>query len=141
MGSHSFYVEHKIGEEYVEYEYDVEFEYEPYVPAQISGPPDRCYPAEGGYAEDFEGPIRRRLTDNKEAKWETVPFSIFLEGVIESRSFVDDPADKKYRKTAKEKAMQYIESELSEAGEEAMRDAYDAAQEAKYDYYKDEGLL
>jgi hypothetical protein len=24
----------------------------PYVPAKISGPPENCYPAEGGYCED-----------------------------------------------------------------------------------------
>lgn len=27
---------------------------EPYVPAQLCGPPERCYPAEGGYAEVVE---------------------------------------------------------------------------------------
>lgn len=26
----------------------VEFEYEPYIPAQTYGPPESCYPAEGG---------------------------------------------------------------------------------------------
>ena len=28
-----------------------ECDYEPYVPARISGPPEDCYPSEGGYAE------------------------------------------------------------------------------------------
>jgi hypothetical protein len=27
----------------------VEYDYEPYVPAKVSGPPEKCYPAEGGY--------------------------------------------------------------------------------------------
>lgn len=26
----------------------VDYDYEPYVPAKISGPPEKCYPAEGG---------------------------------------------------------------------------------------------
>lgn len=29
-------------------EFDVEFTAEPYIPAKISGPPENCYPAEGG---------------------------------------------------------------------------------------------
>jgi len=33
----------------------VEGEYEPYTPARLSGPPEDCYPAEGGYAEITEG--------------------------------------------------------------------------------------
>lgn len=30
--------------------FEAKCEYEPYIPAQISGPPERCYPAEGGTA-------------------------------------------------------------------------------------------
>jgi hypothetical protein len=140
LAAKSFYVSHKIGEEYVEYEYEVEFEYEPYVEAKISGPPEDCYPAEGGYATDFEHSLRRRVADPK-GPWETVPFSIFLEGIIEQEELVDDPAGTKYGKTAHEKAIRYIESELEEAGEQHYADEADAAAEARYDYMKDEGLL
>jgi hypothetical protein len=131
--NHQFYVSHKIGEEYIEYEYDVEFEYEPYVAARVSGPPENCYPAEGGYAEGYESSIRRRLTESKDAPWEKVPHSVFLEAVIEDRDFKDDPADQKYRKTAREKAERYIEETLAEAGEEKIRDAYDDAQEYEHE--------
>ena len=31
-------------------EFAAECDYEPYVPAQLYGPPERCYPEEGGYA-------------------------------------------------------------------------------------------
>lgn len=34
-----------------EIEFNVEFDASPYVPAKISGPPERCYPAEGGEVE------------------------------------------------------------------------------------------
>jgi hypothetical protein len=29
-------------------DFHVDFDYEPYTPAQTSGPPEKCYPAEGG---------------------------------------------------------------------------------------------
>lgn len=32
----------------IEVEVEVDGDYEPYVPARISGPPEDCYPAEGG---------------------------------------------------------------------------------------------
>lgn len=32
-------------------EFEVEFNSSPYVPAKISGPPEHCYPAEGGDVE------------------------------------------------------------------------------------------
>lgn len=32
-------------------EFEVEFNASPYVPAKISGPPENCYPAEGGEVE------------------------------------------------------------------------------------------
>lgn len=32
-------------------EFEVEFSSTPYVPAKISGPPEHCYPAEGGEVE------------------------------------------------------------------------------------------
>jgi hypothetical protein len=38
---------------YREIELTVAYEIEPYVPARISGPPEDCYPAEGGYVEDM----------------------------------------------------------------------------------------
>jgi hypothetical protein len=34
-------------------EVDVRYDIEPYVPAKISGPPEDCYPAAGGYVTDM----------------------------------------------------------------------------------------
>ena len=31
----------------------IRYDIEPYVPARISGPPEDCYPAEGGYISDI----------------------------------------------------------------------------------------
>ncbi len=31
----------------------IHYDIEPYVPAKISGPPEDCYPAEGGYVTDM----------------------------------------------------------------------------------------
>lgn len=136
--SKSFYVEHGMpGGELVEFEYDVEIDdYEPYVPAKISGPPEDCYPAEGGYANAVQGKIRRRVAD-PQGTWEWVPFSIFLEGYIFSRDISDDPPEKPYRKDKFAKAIREIEEELYEYAEEHRNDAYEAAQEAKYDYEKE----
>lgn len=49
-------------------------DHEPYVPARISGPPEYCYPSEGGYSEyrvlDRKGYIaewlERKITDEDE---------------------------------------------------------------------------
>ena len=132
MTSKSFYIEHKLGEEYIEYEYEIDEDgYEPYVPAQISGPPENCYPEEGGYANADKGSVRRRLTDPANSPWERVQYSIFLEGIVENHRFKDDPADKPYRKTALQKAERFVDEELFEACEQARRDAYEDAMEQK----------
>lgn len=41
------------GEE-IEHEVEVRGTVTPFVPAKISGPPENCYPAEGGEVEDIE---------------------------------------------------------------------------------------
>jgi hypothetical protein len=138
MPDKSFYVEHRIGEEWVEYEYEIPYEYSPPVAGRISGPPEDCYPAEGGYADDFEGPLKRRLVSPNGSPWEIVPFSIFLEGLVENRRLTDDPTDKPYRKTAIQKAMQEVESELEEAGADDLRGRYEDAMEAKFEQDRDD---
>ena len=138
MPSKSFYVEHLINKEWIEYEYEVEYQYSPPVAGRTYGPPENCYPAEGGYADDFEGPLKRRLASPNGSPWETVPFSVFLEGLVESRRLTDDPADKPYRKTAIQKAMQEVESELEEAGADDLRGRYEDAMEAKFEQDRDD---
>ena len=39
---------------YIGLEFQATVDYEPLVPAQLYGPPENCYPAEGGYAEITE---------------------------------------------------------------------------------------
>jgi len=136
--SRSFYVEHGVpGGELKEFEYDVEVDdYEPYDPGRSSGPPEDCEPPSGGYATAVQGTIRRRMTEPN-SQWERVPFSIFLEGYALSRDIKDDPLDKPWPKKALDKALQQIEEELFEYADECKRDAYDAAQEAKYDERKE----
>jgi hypothetical protein len=134
VASKNFYIEHKLGEEYVEYEYEIDDDgYEPYVPAKISGPPENCYPEEGGYATADKGSVRRRLTDPAKSPWERVQYSVFLEGIVESEQFKDDPKEKPYHKTALQKAERFVEDELFEACEQERRDAYEDAMEQKAD--------
>lgn len=130
-----FYVEHGVpGGDLVEFEYEVKVDaYEPYVPAKISGPPENCYPAEGGFATVDGNTIRRRRSDSDKAPWETVPYSVFLEGLALSRGFRDEPGNTPYHKTALEQAEAYVENELLEACEEDRRDRYEAAMEARAD--------
>jgi len=142
MSSKTFYIEHKLGEDWIEYEYEVEFRYTAGTPARISGPPEDCDPGEGAYADDFEGPVPRRRTDTPDAPWETVPFSVFLEGVVESRQFTNDPADKQpayCRKSALDKARNWVEDELCEAGEDEDRAAYEDAMESRAELAREEG--
>jgi hypothetical protein len=137
----TYYIEHPIGEEWVEYEYEIESDsYEPYVPAKISGPPENCYPAEGGYASLDQGSVRRRKTDPKDAPWERVPFSVFLEALVMNQDIKDDPIDKPYHKTALQKAEQLVEEEMYEACAEDARDAYEAAMEAKADMDREDPI-
>lgn len=130
--SKSFYIEHLINNEYVEFEYEIDCDgYEPYVPAKISGPPENCHPEEGGYATADTGSARRRLTSDKEAKWEPVPFSAFLESIVTYEDFKDDPTEKPFRKTAMQKAEQFVEDELFEAAKEHQQGLYEDAMERK----------
>ncbi len=80
-------------EDEVEIEIAVFGDYEPFVPARVSGPPEDCYPSEGGYAQDvyavfddegndrlipltkeeldsFEEPMAQAIMDCEEAAYE-----------------------------------------------------------------------
>lgn len=62
------------GEE-LEIEVTVEGSYIPYTPAKINGPPEDCYPAEGGYAEDICAYITLPSRAGKKAKREEIPLT------------------------------------------------------------------
>ncbi len=55
----------------------VEYEQEPFIPAKIHGPPENCYPAEGGGVEFINISVRREdsawaayaATDEEIEKW------------------------------------------------------------------------
>ena len=51
----------------VETEYDIEASWVPYDPGKISGPPENCYPPEGGYAEDVT--VKFKGVEIKEIEW------------------------------------------------------------------------
>jgi hypothetical protein len=79
----------------------------------------------------IEGNTPRRLTGDPKAKWETVPFSIFLEGYAESEDLGDDSPDKKGGKTALEKAKDRLDNIAADMCQEAAEGAYEAAMEQK----------
>lgn len=132
-------VEHRIGDDdWVEYEYSLDVDWEPFTPGRMYGPPEDCYPDEGGGADVIEGDTPRRRTNDLKAKWETVPFSIFLEGYAESEDLGDDPPDKKRGKTALEKAKDRLDEVAAEMCQEAAEGAYEAAMEAKGEAQREE---
>jgi len=60
-------IEFMIERDDEEIELVIEGDIEPYVPAKLSGPPENCYPAEGGYAEITKVEPNVELTE-EEAK-------------------------------------------------------------------------
>lgn len=59
-------------------EFEVPYEVEPYVPGYTSGPPEKCYPPEGGYANGY-GPVIHRYEDSRGEHEEEMPWSVFVE--------------------------------------------------------------
>jgi len=133
MNHKIFYVCHQTGpdeDDYIEYEYKVEVEgWSPYDPGVCSGPVESCYPPEGGEVEFSEDDISRRRADDDKAEWETVPFSIFMEGYAEN--YKDDPPDKPYRKNKWDKAQEALEEAMYLHCEEEAAGAYEDAMERK----------
>ena len=71
-----------------------------------------------------------------------MPFSVFLEGLVESGKFTDDPPDKLpayFRRTALDKARNWVEDELCEAGEDDARAAYEDSMETMAELAREEG--
>ena len=130
MSSYTFNVEVKNGDDWREDTFEVDYDYEPFVPGQLSGPPENCYPNEGGYADAY-GDVA--WTKDGEKKSTKISFSVFLEIFAEARNLKNDPADKLCRKTALEQAEEQINQEISEACEENLCDAEDDANEDKYE--------
>lgn len=136
----TFYIEHRIGpgdEDFDEFEYKIEVDdWSLYDPGICSGPPESCYPPEGGDVSFDDDTVRRRLNRDEDTKWEEVPFSIFMEGYVER--FDDDSPDKKYPQTKYQKAERRLEEEMYEACEEHAQGEYEAAMEAKGEAQREE---
>jgi len=140
MTSKSFYVEHQLGEEWIEYEYEIEIcDYEPFYPGKMSGPPEDCYEDESASCDFDDETIQRRLADGPDCPWEKVPFSVFLEGYAER--FKDDPKDKPWPRTAMDKAKEDIEQECIDACKEEAEGNYEAAMEAKGEEMRDRKMF
>jgi hypothetical protein len=66
---YDFYVERELQGEDVEIQLQVELDVEPFVRGKYSGPPEGCFPDEGGMAQ-IDGPIMVRNTDGKFEPWD-----------------------------------------------------------------------
>lgn len=71
MASHTHYftLERDVDGETVEYELEVECYIEPFVRGRYSGPPENCYPDDGGFAE-IESPVYALDEDGKRSLWD-----------------------------------------------------------------------
>jgi hypothetical protein len=135
-------VEHRIGDDdWIEYEYELDVDWEPFVPGVMSGAPEDCYQDEGGGADVIEGNVRRRITSDPKAEWEIVAFSIFLEGYAESEEYEDDPPGKRNGKCKLEKAKDRLDEVAAEMCQEAADGAYEAAMEQKGEDQREERMM
>jgi len=67
--THTFYLEVPDGDGWREDEFVVPFDVEPYRPGYTSGPPEKCYPPEGGYASGYGPVIWIHLGGQEEISW------------------------------------------------------------------------
>ena len=127
----------QTGGEWIEDEYEIEFEYSPLVPARTAGPPELCHPSEGAEV-DICG-VRWKLAC--EGEWMEIDVDEFLLHYVKYHRLEDDPKDKRYRRTAIVKAREAIEEDCYGEGLELHIDLQAAAGDAAYDRWKDEGML
>lgn len=115
-------------DEYVEHTAHVEYQCSPYDPGRSVGPPERCYPPEGGVPEVVNGSAIR-IDHGEERGAETIDEDELLQRI--ARDYGSTP----------DEAREWLEEQLEEHYQgELEAELYDAA-EARFDYLKDEGLL
>lgn len=152
MGCAYLYITDQHG---TEWEYVVPYDAEPYVPAKTNGPPECCYPEEGGFAvvagevearnpdsgktveRISEEELYRRYAEDRASLYETRrkrQREIWLE------TWDREPPERNVR-TDLQYAQEDIEAELWETHRDEVEDDYYAAAEAKYDMLRDEGLV
>lgn len=101
---HEFTVEREVDGELVELILLAELEVEPFVPGLTFGPPENCYPDEGGYAEIYtiwniangqKTEWTGTLTPTEKSKVEEDAYNIFAERAAEDKYHIlcekDDP--------------------------------------------------
>ena len=136
-----FFIEHKVGaDEWREDSYEVlHVDVEPFVQGRLSGPPEDCYPSEGGYATGYGDVLWKK---GKKGDGEKIAWEEFVQRYADYHDFKDDdPSKTGWPVSALEKAENAINEALYEAAEQGWQDAEEAAAEARYDELKDEGLI
>lgn len=101
MAQHTqeFSVEREVGGETEEITLKIEFEVYPFVPGRMSGPPEMCYPDEGGFAEinkvmtETEDEWDGELTDKEEERFCTAAYESWCESADDDLDLdeYDDP--------------------------------------------------
>jgi len=129
---HTIHLEVEINPgEYREDEFWVTYEVEPYVPGKLSGPPENCYPPEGGVAMGYEVErINGETGEVSEITWEQ-----FLDLWASSHDLKNDEEEtlNHLRRTAPQKAEDQINEELYQAWEEEMACRDEDALDSKAD--------
>lgn len=80
--THEFCVEREINDEIVELTLQVELYIEPFVQGKYYGPPENCYPDEGGTAE-INGPVMIQNEEGKFVPWDGTLTDTEISGVEE----------------------------------------------------------
>lgn len=124
--SFDFYPE---GEEGPTVELEARGEFSPYIPAKTSGPPDRCYPAEGGELEDMH--VFRIFPNGKNSFGRMTYREEEVDPKVLYQLLVDDPD--RPPKTLEE-AEEYVDNELYQNVEEDEPDYPDYEPEYYEDY-------
>jgi len=120
-------------DEWREDAYDVECDYEPFVPGHVSGPPENCYPDEGGYADPSESVIYREGCGKVgvEISW--------VEFVNRYAAYYDIESDyipRRYYRTAFQKAEERILYDLHREAAICHEEDLMAAAEAKAEWMR-----
>ena len=129
------------GEGYAEDTFEVEFDYEPYTPGRLSGPPEDCYQAEGGYADACNGDVYWIKEGEKLKDGCFISFGVFLATYAKAYDIENDPSDAKYPKTALEKAANKLDEELTSYAADAAEAAAEDAACDRYHYDKENDLI
>lgn len=134
--NHTFHVEVETSpRKYREDEFWVSYEVEPYIAGKTSGPPERCYPPEGGVAMGYG--VERINGETGEV--EAITWEQFLDLWAASHDLRDDGEEtlKHLRRSAAQLAEDQINDALYEKWEEEMAHLDQDAADRKADSRND----